>query len=130
MTLSLVAGEDMLVKRLEECPEFVGMDKTVRREVLHRKNDGIELRFSLAHTRVAPRTRALPHRLRTTEVYYILRGHGVMHVSGQSEEVGEGCAIYVPPNAIQCIENVGSEDLECLVLVDPAFRSEDVEIIT
>jgi len=53
-----------------------------------------------------------------------------MHVNEQSEKVGEGCAIYVPPNAIQHIENVGREDLECLCLVDPAFRPEDVNIIT
>ena len=119
----------MLVKKLEDCPEFDGMDKTMRREVLHKKNDGVDLRFSLAYTRVAPGTHALPHRLRATEVYYILRGHGVMHVNEQSEKVGEGCAIYVPPDAIQYIENVGREDLECLCLVDPAFRPEDVNIV-
>lgn len=129
MVLGFAFGEKMLVKKLEDCREFDGMDKTIRREVLHKKNDGIDLRFSLAYRRVKPRTAALPHRLKTTEVYYILRGHGVMHVNDQSEKVAEGCAIYVPPNAVQYIENVGNDDLECLCLVDPAFRSEDVEII-
>jgi mannose-6-phosphate isomerase-like protein (cupin superfamily) len=120
----------MLVKKLKDCPEFLGMDKTMRREILHRKNDGIDLRFSLAHTKVAPGTASLPHRLRTTEVYYILRGHGVMHTNKQSEKVKQGCAIYVPPDAVQYIENVGNEDLEYLCLVDPAWRPEDVEIVT
>ena len=51
-----------------------------------------------------------------------------MHINDQSEH-GAGCAIYIPAKAVQYIENAGREDLECLCLVDPAFRPEDVNII-
>lgn len=119
----------MLVKNTEDCEEFVAMDGTRLREILHRKNDDIDLRFSLAYARVGPRDASLPHRLRTTEVYYILKGKGIVHIDGEQREVKEGSAVYIPPGAVQYIENIGDVELEFLCIVDPAWRPEDEEII-
>jgi len=120
----------MLVKKLEDCREIVAADKTMLREVLHPKNDGIELRFSVAHARLDIGHASLPHRLRTTEIYYILKGRGIMHINQESQEVREGCAVYIPPSAVQHIDNTGNEEMEFLCIVDPAWRVEDEEIVT
>jgi mannose-6-phosphate isomerase-like protein (cupin superfamily) len=53
-----------------------------------------------------------------------------MHIDQESQKVGEGSAVYIPPNAVQHIENVGDEELEFLCIVDPAWRPEDEEIVT
>ena len=52
-----------------------------------------------------------------------------MHVDEEVVEVGPNCAIYIPPKAVQYIENTGSCDLEFLCIVDPAWRPEDEEVL-
>jgi mannose-6-phosphate isomerase-like protein (cupin superfamily) len=53
-----------------------------------------------------------------------------MHINQESQEVTEGCAVHIPPNAVQHIDNAGDDELEFLCMVDPAWRLEDEEIIT
>jgi mannose-6-phosphate isomerase-like protein (cupin superfamily) len=119
----------MLAKALENCVEFVAVDGSRVREVLHPKNDSVELRFSVAHARVPPGESSIPHRLSSVEVYHILRGHGIMHVDEESRPVRVGSCVYIPPRAIQHISNNGTEDLEFLCIVDPAWRAEDEEVL-
>jgi len=60
------------------------------------------------------------HRLRTSEVYYLLEGEkGVMHIGGESAKVKKCQAIYIPPNSMQYIHNSGKEDLILFCIVDP-----------
>ena len=49
------------------------------------------------------------HAMKTTEVYFILKGKGIMHINDEVEEVGAYDTIYIPPNAVQYIENTGDE---------------------
>jgi len=51
-----------------------------------------------------------------------------MHIGDESEKVGPGHCIYIPPNADQYIENTGPADLIFLCIVDPAWREEDEEV--
>ncbi len=69
------------------------------------------------------------HRLRTSEVYYILAGEGLMHINDETAPVGPGQAIYIPPHAVQCLYNPGSVDLSFFCIVDPAWRQEDEEVM-
>ncbi len=50
-----------------------------------------------------------------------------MHIDEESLEVGPDCAVYIPPQAMQYIENTGNSDLKFLCIVDPAWRKEDEE---
>jgi mannose-6-phosphate isomerase-like protein (cupin superfamily) len=119
----------MLIKDLRRCEELVAGDNTVLRELLHPAKEELELRYSLAHAIVRPGRESLPHRLRTSEVYYILAGEGTMFINGESAPVGHGQAVYIPPHAVQYIRNDGDTDLEFLCIVDPAWRSEDEEVL-
>jgi mannose-6-phosphate isomerase-like protein (cupin superfamily) len=118
----------MIIRNVQECQEFVAGDETNLRELLHPDNIPLSIRYSLAHAVVRPGEASLPHKLKASEVYYILEGTGQMHVDGASEQVGPGHAIYVPPNAIQHIRNTGDTDLKFLCIVDPAWRAEDEEV--
>lgn len=119
----------MHIKHLNDCPEFIAGDNTILRELLHPDKADLELRYSLAHAIVNPGKASYRHRLKTSEVYYILRGEGIMHIGGETQKVGPNQCIYIPPNAMQHIENTGSTDLVFLCIVDPAWREEDEEVV-
>ncbi len=115
----------MLIQKLMDCPEFVAGDRTRLREMLHPDKQAIALRYSLAHATVAPGDTSTPHALKTSEVYYILSGHGEMHIDHEVQPVEPTDTIYIPPMARQFIQNTGSEPLVFICIVDPAWRVED-----
>jgi mannose-6-phosphate isomerase-like protein (cupin superfamily) len=115
----------MLVYRLNDRLEFTAGDGTLLREILHPDKQPIDLRYSLAHAIVAPHETSYAHSLKTSEVYYILRGVGEMHIDDEVQQVGVGDTVYIPPEAKQFIRNVGDEPLVFLCIVDPAWRKED-----
>jgi mannose-6-phosphate isomerase-like protein (cupin superfamily) len=112
----------MFVKRLKDCPQFTAGDKSILRELLHPAKAPLNIRYSLAHATVGPGQKTTPHKLKSAEVYYITAGSGLMHIDDQSSEVGPDCAVYIPPQATQYIENTGDSDLVFLCIVDPAWR--------
>ncbi len=119
----------MFIKDLRSCEEFIAGDATHLRELLHPDKADLKIGYSLAHALVKPGQTSIRHRLRSSEVYYILKGRGLMHIDGDSSEVGPGQAVYIPPHAVQCITNTGESDLEFLCIVDPAWRQEDEEVL-
>jgi mannose-6-phosphate isomerase-like protein (cupin superfamily) len=120
----------MLVRKLNECDEFVAGDGTLLRELLHPDKQPIALRYSLAHAIVPVGQVSTSHSLTTSEVYYILSGEGEMHIDDETRRVEPGDAIYIPPNARQFIRNTGHEPLVFICLVDPAWRKEDETVYT
>ena len=119
----------MFVRSLDDCAEFVAGDGCLLRELLHPDKADIAIRYSLAHAKVPPGGVTDPHRLAGSEVYYILAGQGKMSIDDESRPVGAGDAVYIPPGAVQYIENTGPIDLAFLCLVDPAWQPEDEEIL-
>jgi len=115
----------MRIRRLAECPEFIGGDDSILRELANAATEERGFRYSIARALVRPGTKTAPHRLKTSEAYYILRGAGRMHIDGESAPVEIGCFVEIPPMAEQWIENTGSEDLTFLCIVDPAWCTDD-----
>jgi len=119
----------MFIRYLNECEEFIAGDRSTLREILHPDKADLAIRYSLAHATVRPGAKTTPHRLRTAEVYYLLEGRGRMHIDSRVADVTTDCTIYIPPGATQFIENIGDDDLVFLCIVDPAWRSEDEEVL-
>jgi mannose-6-phosphate isomerase-like protein (cupin superfamily) len=115
----------MLIRSLLDCPEFVAGDRTLLRELLHPDKQAIALRYSLAHATVPPGQTSTLHALTTSEVYYILSGSGEMQIDQDRQTVTVGDAVYIPPQAKQCIHNPGPDPLVFICIVDPAWRKED-----
>jgi mannose-6-phosphate isomerase-like protein (cupin superfamily) len=120
---------EMHIRELNDCHEFVAGDNCVLREILHPDKEDLALRYSLAHAVVKPGDTTWEHRLRTSEVYYIIEGDGIMHIDGNSAPVRSGSTVYIPPFARQCITNSGTADLKFICIVDPAWRKEDEEVL-
>ena len=122
----------MLIRRLQDREIFNTLDNTIIREILNPKHESqpLVLNYSLAHATLKPKEKSLPHKFfEASEVYYILKGKGVMHIDDESAEVSPGDTIYIPPPAVQWIENVGSENLEFLCIVDPAWQPNAEELV-
>ncbi|HVG02832.1 MAG TPA: cupin domain-containing protein, partial [Nitrospira sp.] len=104
----------MLSTHLRQCPEFLAGDRTRLRELLHPAKASLALGYSLAHGFLDPGEQSLPHRLKSSEVYYFIAGRGAMKVESDSREVEAGSVVYVPPGAKQCLENSGTVPIEFL----------------
>lgn len=119
----------MFVKKLKDCEKFISGDNAILRELLHADKGNFKFSYSLAHAIVKPGKITNLHRLKTSEVYYILKGSGLMYVDKKISKVKSGCTIYIPPGSTQRIKNTGKPNLEFLCIVDPAWRKEDEEVI-
>ena len=120
----------MRIRKLLECREINAGDRTRLRELLHPNRDySFSGRYSLAHAVVAPGCSSVRHRLRTDEVYYIIKGQGEMHIDDEKVAVGPGDAVEIPPGLVQWISNPTDTDLTFLCIVDPAWRAEDEEVL-
>ena len=119
----------MFIRELKDCEEFIAGDNCILREILHPDKADLDLRYSLAHAVVQPGQTTWKHRVKTSEVYYIMEGEGIMHIDDETAPVRTGSTVYIPPKATQCIHNAGTRDLVFICIVDPAWRKEDEEVV-
>jgi mannose-6-phosphate isomerase-like protein (cupin superfamily) len=115
----------MLIRRLNDCEAFVAGDHTLLRELLHPDKHPVDLRYSFAHATVAPGQTSTPHSLSTSEIYYILSGLGQMTIDNETQAIGPGDLVYIPPQTQQFVHNCGEDPLVFICIVDPAWRAED-----
>jgi len=119
----------MWIRDISDCLEFLGPDGCSIRELISPHNDGVACQYSLAYARVRPGQCTLPHVLSSSEVYVILQGSGRMCIDDEFGDVVQGNVIYIPPNAMQYIQNSGLQDLAFLCIVDPAWRADDDRLV-
>lgn len=65
------------------------------------------------------------HHRETEEIYYILRGTGLMTIGAESRAVEAGDAIFIPREAAHTLENTGAEAMTLLLVCGPAYSPED-----
>lgn len=119
----------MLIKDLKNCPEFISGDGCILRELLHGPNEKLEFRYSLAYAIVKPGQKSFRHSLKTSEIYYILQGEGLIHIDDDAQPVRPDQAVVIPIHGVQYIENTGTNDLVFLCMVDPGWRMEDEVVL-
>src|SRR3990167_7852506 len=84
----------MYIQDLQNCNEIIAGDDSVLRELLHPDKAEVAFRYSLAHAMVKSGPSSKPHKLKTSEVYYILEGEGIIHINDESAKVRSGQAVY------------------------------------
>ncbi len=119
----------MFIRNLKSCKKFIAGDSSVLRELLNARKGEFAFGYGLAHAVVKPKKATKPHKLKTSEVYYVLEGIGRMHINKEVSNVRPGDTIYIPPDRLQYIENIGKSDLVFLCIVDPAWRLQNEEVI-
>jgi mannose-6-phosphate isomerase-like protein (cupin superfamily) len=119
----------MFIKHLANCRQFVAGDNSLLRELLNPNTEHLDIEYSLAWAQVQPGKKTRPHTLDCSEVYYLLKGTGIMHINKEEKTVQKHDVVFIPPEATQWIENTGTEPLELLCIVNPAWQP-DKEHIT
>lgn len=116
----------MIIRSLNQLPVITAGDQSQLREYFNPSKEPIfeKVSYSLAHAKVAKSSATIPHKLSSSEVYFILEGNGIMHINGESREVTKYDVVYIRPHSIQYIENTGEKDLEFLCIVEPAWKPE------
>lgn len=117
----------MFTKSLADCPPLLANDGCRIFELLHPAKDAVELPYSFAIAEVEVGESSYRHRLRQTEIYFILDGRGCMHVDDETRELTAGDACVIPAEAEQWIDNIGAERLRFVAVVSPPWRAEDDE---
>ena len=115
----------MKVRKLNEIESFEGNEGTKIRQIFHPHNTLSGIRYSLSHSSIMPGKKSRLHKMKTSEIYYILEGEGILHIDEDFFKVSKDSAVYIPPHSKQFIENTGNKELKILCIVDPAWRQED-----
>jgi len=122
----------MIIRDIADCPRSRVIDGSLLAELLHPdKVPGAQrLRCSVAHAIVPPGESTLPHILKSSaELYYILEGHGEMHIGSRSSPVHPGQIVLIPRSRPQYIKNTGAGDLVFLCIVTPKWQAADEELV-
>jgi mannose-6-phosphate isomerase-like protein (cupin superfamily) len=119
----------MKLTKLNDCHAFTAGDGSWLREILNPRKHKVRTGYSLAWARVKPGQETAPHSLKYSEVYYILKGRGIMRFIRGKQNVRTHDTIYLPPGAVQSIKNIGTVDLEFLCIVSPAWKPSCENII-
>jgi mannose-6-phosphate isomerase-like protein (cupin superfamily) len=108
------------------------MDRSVLCELLHpdKTPEAGDLACSIAHAIVPSGETTLPHTLqKSTEIYVILEGFGVITIDQESSPVRPGDIVMIPPGAVQHIRNTGTGDLVFLCVVSPKWQAGDEVLV-
>jgi mannose-6-phosphate isomerase-like protein (cupin superfamily) len=118
----------MDVQNIDRVTAFITKDGSEIRELLAHRNSAIRNQ-TLAEARLLPGMSTTAHRhLKTEEIYYILEGHGSMQVDTETQSVGPGDAIAIPPDSVHQITNTGANLLKFLCCCAPGYEHEDTEL--
>lgn len=113
------------IHNIDRVEAFTTKDGSEIRELLAHRNSCIRNQ-TLAEARVAAGASTTPHyHVETEEIYYILAGQGLMRVEDDTQAVGPGDAIAIPPGALHEITNTGEEVLKFLCCCAPGYEHED-----
>ena len=115
----------MIVKKIEEIDTLTGQEGTQIRQIFSPNETDDLIRYSIAHCTINPGKSSRPHTMKTSEMYYIMQGNGIMHVGEQQKQVKQNDVIFIPPMSKQFLENNGDIQLVALCIVDPAWKQED-----
>ena len=119
----------MISKSTKDIATFIAGDSTILQELLHPKNEDIDINYSLALAELKVGTQSDPHVLENqSELYFLLEGMGTAYIGEDVIVLQKGDFVWIPKGIEQYIINTGDITLRFLCIVSPPWIAED-EII-
>ena len=115
----------MSLRKNSEIDFIDGDEGTKIKQYFHPHNTANGINYSLAQFTLQSGKKSKRHKIKSSEIYYVLEGSGKLTVSDQSYLLQKDDSAYVPPNAEQFIENTGNGILRFLCIVEPAWKADD-----
>lgn len=81
--------------------------------------------MSLAYVTVTGKSKPHMHK-NTEEIYFIIKGEGILTIDGEKRKVEKDDAIAIPKNKFHSIEKTSAESLELLAITNPRYNPDDV----
>ena len=119
----------MSLRRNSEIQSIDGNEGTKIKQYFHPHNTLNGINYSVAQFTLESGKRTKLHKIKSSEIYYILEGCANLIVDDESYHLGKDDSLYVPPNSKQFLENTGSDDLKFLCIVEPAWKTGDETIL-
>jgi len=118
----------MIRSAYRDAPAYETLDGSMIRELMHPAVHGNRCQ-SLAEATLCAGVTTHAHRhTRTEEIYYILKGEGLITVDHEKQPVAWGDAVLIPPGSWHCIANTGDGDLVFLCCCSPPYRHDDTQL--
>jgi len=119
----------MDIHNLKRVASFTTKDGSEIRELLAHRNSSIRNQ-SLAEARLPVAASSMPHyHPLTEEIYYITSGEGLMRIGSETQAVGPGDAIAIPPGLTHQITNTGQTVLVFLCCCAPGYEHTDTVLV-
>ncbi|NND87513.1 MAG: cupin domain-containing protein [Nitrosopumilus sp.] len=119
----------MSVRKNSEIDSIQGDEATSIKQYFHPHNTLNGINYSLAQFALEPGKRSKLHKIKSSEIYYILEGNARLKVDDDAITLGKDDSVFVAPNSVQLIENTGREILRFLCIVEPAWKASDETIL-
>ena len=115
----------MSLRKNSEINSIQGNEGTSIKQFFHPHNTLNGINYSVAQFTLEPGKKSKLHKMKSSEIYYILEGSGEILIDDESFQVEKDDSVYVPPNSKQFIKNSGSGNLRFLCIVEPAWKADD-----
>ena len=115
----------MSLRKNSEIESIQGAEGTSIKQFFHPHNTLEGIGYSLAQFTLESGKESKLHKLKSSEIYYILEGKANLRINDEIIELEKDDSAYVPPNAKQNIRNVGDVNLRFLCIVEPAWKADD-----
>ena len=119
----------MSIQKNSEINSIEGNEGTKIRQYFHPHNTLDGINYSLAQFTLEPGKKSKLHKIKSSEIYYVLEGSGNLTIEEETHVLQKDDSAYVPPNSKQFIENSGDNDLKFLCIVEPAWKAEDETLL-
>ena len=119
----------MSVRKSSEIEEILGSEGSKIKQYFHPHNTLNGIGYSLAHFTLEPGKKTILHKIKSSEIYFILEGEATLMIDDERHQVKKDDSVYVPPSSKQYIENTGTVNLRFLCIVEPAWKPEDETIL-
>ena len=119
----------MLLKQNSKINFVRGNEGTKMKQYFHPQDTLNEIKYSLAQFTLDIGKKTKLHKIKSSEIYYILEGKGRLKINEEVFLLEKDDSAHVPPNSTQAIENIGAKELRFLCIVEPAWKAEDEDIL-
>ena len=115
----------MSLRKNSEIKSVQGDEGSKIKQYFHPHNTLNGINYSIAQFTLEPGKKSKLHKMSSSEIYYILEGNGDLKINEETFQLEKDDSVYVPPNSVQSIENIGSINLRFLCIVEPAWKADN-----
>ena len=119
----------MTLRRNSDIESIQGNEGLKIKEFFNPQNTQNKINYSIAQFTLESEGKSILHKIKSSEIYYILEGEGDLKVNDTVFHLQKDDSFFVPPNAKQFIKNTGKGNLRFLCMVEPAWKIEDETIL-